>query len=335
MNLTEREKEIVKGYIDRGEVVGASPALLAVFEQIDVANRLDELAPVLILGEPGVGKTHIASLVHTAGNRRAGPFRAVNAGGTGGDVTIQRGEWIGFSLGHGIAGVERKGKPGYLQDADGGTLFVDECASLSPQLQAIFLSVLEGRAVETVGGRPVVPSVRCVFATNADIEREVASGRMRRDLLDRIGLRIHIPPLRERKGDVLLLTRHFAPDVRFEERCLVALLRHDWPGNIRELENTLNLARARAETEESSHVLLEHLSIPVASSEAVRCLKGDECRRELWLAADALAKAEGYEAGDGLQRRAGEILGTQQAQASKMYTKFGLNEVRGRVLALS
>ncbi len=151
--------------IDReGTVIGSSPALLEVFEHIYNANQLDEGASVLILGETGVGKTLIAKLIHDSSKRKTGPYKEVNAGSSGGDMTIQRGEWIGLSKGHGIQGIDPNGKPGYLMAVDKGTLFVDEVALMAKGLQGIFLSVLEGRSVEQVGGASITPDVRCLSA---------------------------------------------------------------------------------------------------------------------------------------------------------------------------
>jgi transcriptional regulator with PAS, ATPase and Fis domain len=143
---------------------------------------MDGPPPVLLLGEPGVGKTHIAKLLHNSSSREAPAFKVVNAGGGGGDINIQRGEWIGYGKGHGIQGIDKDGRPGHLMNANGGTLFIDESAALSHDLQVIFLSVLEKRSIEKIGGESFTPDVRCIFATNADIEREVERGTLRRDL---------------------------------------------------------------------------------------------------------------------------------------------------------
>jgi len=286
---------------------------------------MEGLAHVLILGEPGVGKTHIAQLIHESSDRASGPFRDVNAGGSGGDLNIQRGEWIGFGRGHGIAGIDPKGRPGYLQHTHGGTLFIDEFATLSAELQVVFLSVLERRAVERVGGESFTPDVRCIFATNADIEAAVSAGSLRRDLIDRIGITIRIPPLRERRGDVLLLARHFAETATIDERCLIGLLRHDWPGNIRGLANALQLAKARAPSDGEGRLTLDHVDLPDAIRAEVEALPEGDCQRELWVLADTVAREEGFELRAGLQKRAGEIMRVGEPQASKMYGKFGLS----------
>lgn len=308
-----------------GRVIGSSPGMLEAFEQIHHANMIEGLAHVLILGERGVGKTHIAKLIHRASHRANGPFHSVNAGGAGGDLNIQRGEWIGFGKGHGVAGVDSKGRPGHLHHAQKGTLFVDEFATMSPELQVIFLSVLEQREVQRVGGDSFTPDVRCVFATNADIDAAVAAGTLRRDLVDRLAITIRIPPLRERRGDILLLARHYTAATRVDERCLIALLRHEWPGNIRELQKTISLGIARSESEGGNRLLLQHCNLPASLVEEAQSLEEDACSRELWQLADSIAKAEGFLPGEGLQKRAAEIMGVKEPQASKMYKEFGLN----------
>ncbi|MBX3387193.1 MAG: sigma-54-dependent Fis family transcriptional regulator [Phycisphaeraceae bacterium] len=328
--ISRKRREAQRAYraqIDSdGHVIGTSPGILEVFEQIHHANRIDGLAHVLILGEPGVGKTHIAELIHKSSDRANKPFRAVNAGGSGGDLNIQRGEWVGFGKGHGLTGIDPKGRSGYLQHTQGGTLFVDEFATMSPELQVVFLSVLEQRDVERVGGESFPPDVRCVFATNADIDAEVAAGRLRRDLVDRLSITIRIPPLRERRGDILLLARHYTAGIDIDEQCLVGLLRHDWPGNIRGLEKTLSLAKVRAEADGDGRLTLDHVDLPDAVKVAARALSEEDCRRELWVLADSIARDEGYSLGAGLQKRAGEIMRVGESQASKMYRTFGLSE---------
>lgn len=321
----EAQRQYRKQIDGEGLVIGSSPEILRMFEEIHHANLLNASAAVLILGEPGVGKTHIARLIHGSSERSTAGFLDVNAGGAGGDLNIQRGEWVGYGSGHGIAGIDRKGRPGHLMRAHGGTLFVDEFAALSLDLQVIFLSVLEQRPVERIGGDPFTPDVRCIFATNADIDAAVSHGSLRRDLVDRIGCTIHIPPLRDRRGDILLLARHFAGSTGIEQRCLVALLRHDWPGNIRELRLTLDRAVARAQGEGAAKLSVEHCDLPPPVVHEVEGLADRECRRELWLLADSIARAESCQLGAGLQQRAAEILDVTKSQASKMYRAFDLN----------
>ena len=312
--------------IDRDNVViGSSPSLLKVFEDIHYANAMEDGAAVLILGERGVGKTHIAKLLHDSSARAARPFKAINAGGSGGDINIQRGEWIGYGKGHGISGVEPKGKAGYLMEVDGGTLFVDEFTAFSEDLQVIFLSVLEKRDVSKVGGETFAPDVRCVFATNADLDAPVERRRLRPDLLARIPVRIRIPPLRERRGDVLLLAKHFAGvEHPFSDKGLLALVRYEWPDNVRELQSKVAAAVAQKKIDGAASVDLAYLDLPLAIVTAAQDLSDEDCRRELWQVADEITRDEGFAHGTGLQRRAGEIMGVGEPQASKRYRALGL-----------
>ncbi|BCH30529.1 sigma-54-dependent Fis family transcriptional regulator [Mesorhizobium sp. L-8-10] len=227
-------------------IVGDSDALLAA---IDVACRVAqsrEVTSLLIEGETGVGKELFARLVH-AGSRRTpnDPFIAMNCG------AITR-ELFGSELfGHvagAFTGASREGKPGVFELANGGVLSLDEIGELPLEIQPFLLRVLEERVVHRVGDsrdRPV--DVRLVASTNRDLKQEVAAGRFRRDLYYRIGtVSIHVPPLRERGADVLLLLDHFNRKLAdriggtlldFSDPALEALEAYRWPGNVRELRN--------------------------------------------------------------------------------------------------
>ena len=313
-----------------GTVLGGSPALLEIFEHIHHANSIENGAAVLLLGEPGVGKTHIAKLLHDSSSRSSGAYKEVNAGGSGGDINIQKGEWVGYSKGHGISGIDRKGMPGHLTEVEGGTLFVDELAVFSHEMQVIFLSVLEKRSIQQVGGRTVTPNVRCVFATNVDLNDAVEKGKLRRDLLDRISVSIVIPPLRDRRGDVAALAKSFVNDgATFDDRCLLAMLQYKWPGNVRELKLKVQGALARANMEGAATIKIEYMDLPREFVAALPAVDNIDVHRELCTLADDIARAEGFEPGAGLQRRAAEILGVSEGQASKMYRTYGLSEVSG------
>jgi DNA-binding NtrC family response regulator len=208
--------------------------------------------------------------------------------------------------------------------AQGGSLFIDEFASLSHDLQVNFLSVLEKRSVQKVGGESFTANVRCIFATNADIEKLTADGVLRRDLLDRIPARFRIPPLRERGCDVFQLARHFAGNHEIAPKCLLALLRYNWPGNVRELKSRVDSALARMKTEGLTTLEIRHFDFPGEAAFDAEGTDDEACRRELWMLADASARNEGFEHGAGLQRRAGEIMGVSEGQASKMYQTYGL-----------
>lgn len=312
----------------KGTVVGESPVLYAVFEALTDAVGLDDEPAVLLLGETGVGKTMLARMIHDSSKRAGKRYLEVNAAGTGGDANIQRGEWIGYGSQHGINGIDRKGKQGHLMRVREGTLFVDEFALFSKELQGIFLSVLEGSGVQKVGGETFSPDVRCIFASNADLGAVLARGEMRRDLLARIPVKIKIPPLADRGGDIPALVRHFAGiNNPLSQRSLLALLTHSWPENVREVTIVMNAAIQMKRRSGASRIDLEHLQLPDHLTRSLKLLPEAEVVRKLWTLADEIAREEGYESGKGRQRRAGEILGVGQAQASKKYSACGISTV--------
>ena len=227
-------------------IVGESEKLLAA---IDVASRVagsNGVTSLLIEGETGVGKELFARLVH-AGSRRTenDPFIAMNCGAI--TKELFGSELFGHVAGA-FTGASRDGKPGIFELANGGVLSLDEIGELPLEIQPFLLRVLEERVVHRIGdsrGRPV--DVRLVASTNRDLKQEVAAGRFRSDLYYRIGaVSIHVPPLRERGDDVLLLIEHFNRRIaklagndplEFSNEARDALLAYRWPGNVRELKN--------------------------------------------------------------------------------------------------
>lgn len=224
-------------------LVGESRALL------EIGKTLVRVAPsdtrVLITGESGTGKEVIARLVHTYSGRR-GPFVAVNCAAL--VETLLESELFGHERGA-FTGAHAA-KPGKFEQAAEGTLFLDEVGELPPTVQAKLLRVLQEGAFERVGGtRTLETRARIVAATNRDLPAEVTAGRFREDLLYRLAVvTLHVPPLRERREDILPLARHLlARACRRLDRSAVTLapdaeawLRaRDWPGNVRELDNVL------------------------------------------------------------------------------------------------
>jgi DNA-binding NtrC family response regulator len=226
------------------QFVGASPALQAIRARI--ARVADAAEPVLVTGESGVGKEVVARAIHAASARRAGPFVAVNlcalAGGT------VESELFGHERGAFTGALARHS--GRFEQADGGTLLLDEVGDAPRELQAKLLRAVENRCFERVGGRePVHVDVRILAATNRDLPTEIARGRFREDLWYRLSaLRIHVPPLRERPEDVDALVRFELARCSEERGSLpfelepagYARLRGErWPGNARELRFTV------------------------------------------------------------------------------------------------
>jgi two-component system, NtrC family, response regulator HupR/HoxA len=226
------------------DILGSAPSVLAVRTMIERVRDTD--APVFLLGESGTGKELAARTIHETGRRRGGQFVAVNCGAI--PENLLESELFGHARGS-FTGAMRD-KPGLVEEAAGGTFFLDEIGDLSFPLQAKLLRVLEEKTVRRVGEtRPRPVDVRFVSATNKDIEREVACGRFREDLYYRLKIiTIELPPLRERKEDLVLLLDHFTDEYartlrrlrpRFSPLAMELLLAYPWPGNVRELQNEI------------------------------------------------------------------------------------------------
>jgi two-component system nitrogen regulation response regulator NtrX len=226
------------------EMVGRSPAMEAVRGVIARVAPTD--ARVLLTGESGTGKEVAASAIHRMSPRAGGPLVRVNCAAIPRDLVES--ELFGHERGAFTGATERR--RGKFELASGGTLLLDEIGDLSPEAQAKVLRALEGGEIERVGGSETIPvDVRIVAATNKELRAEVANGRFREDLFFRLNvIPLHLPPLRERTGDVPLLVEHFLARYRVKTglrppritpAAMEALSRHSWPGNVRELANIL------------------------------------------------------------------------------------------------
>ena len=232
----------------RSGLVGRSGAMVMVYKLIAQAARAD--VNVLITGESGTGKELVTRAIHDFSERKHRPFLSVNCSGL--TDTLLEAELFGHTR-NAFTGAERD-RSGLFEAADGGTLFLDELASTSPAFQASLLRVLQSGEVRKVGStqsRRV--NVRVTAASNAPLQKLVAAGSFRADLYYRLSvLSIELPPLRQRAGDVELLTSHFlrlfqpagAAIPRLTREATEALAAHDFPGNVRELENALRRAVA-------------------------------------------------------------------------------------------
>lgn len=229
------------------DILGKSAAMHRLFE--DIPRVAGGRGPVTIIGESGVGKELVARAVHRESDRRSGPFVPVNCAGI--PDNLLESEFFGHESGS-FTGATRP-RPGLFAHADKGTILLDEVAELPSALQAKLLRVLQDGGVRRVGSdREVSLDVRVLVATNRDLEHEVAVGRFRKDLFFRLNTFVlDVPPLRERDGDIELLTRHFIErfakdaDKRIELvglEVIEHLRRHSFPGNVRELENIVEHA---------------------------------------------------------------------------------------------
>jgi formate hydrogenlyase transcriptional activator len=226
------------------EIVGSSPALRTVLSRVSRVAQTD--TTVLISGETGTGKELIARGIHRKSKRAARAFVSVNCAAIPRDLFLS--ELFGHERGSFTGATHRR--VGRFELADGGTIFLDEVSELSPETQVALLRVLQEREFERVGAAASIRiDVRVIAASNRDLKAAVASGHFRQDLFYRLNVfPIEVPPLRERKNDILLLVEYFVQryaakagkNIRsIDKKTLEVLQSHDWPGNIRELQNVI------------------------------------------------------------------------------------------------
>ncbi|WP_067928752.1 sigma-54 interaction domain-containing protein [Alicyclobacillus shizuokensis] len=247
-------------------VIATSPAMR---RTVDTALRVAAHdVPVLMLGESGVGKGVLAKLMHSKSPRNKGPFISINCAAI--PEALLESELFGYEQGA-FTGAKRSGKPGLIELADQGTLFLDEVGELPLAMQAKLLTVIQEHRFFRVGGqKELFSDFRLIAATNQDLERMVAEGRFRKDLYFRLNIvPLVIPPLRERRDDIIPLARHFAAEMcrrhgvqrTLSSAVLQRFHAYDWPGNVRELENMVErlivLAESKVVTEADlpSHLL--------------------------------------------------------------------------------
>ncbi|MCH7887685.1 MAG: sigma-54-dependent Fis family transcriptional regulator [Proteobacteria bacterium] len=222
----------------------ATSELLRLAEQVAPSN-----ASMLITGESGTGKELFARFVHRHSRRAKQPFVPVNCAAI--PDNLLESELFGYEKGAFTGAVARR--IGKFEEANGGTLLLDEIGEMEPRMQAKLLRVLQEREIDRVGGsKPIKIDIRLIATSNRDLEAEVAKGAFRDDLLFRLNVvNLHIPPLRERPADIPPLYRHFIkkytqanglPERPLAPAARDALLRHTWRGNVRELENTIHRA---------------------------------------------------------------------------------------------
>jgi two-component system NtrC family response regulator len=252
-------------------MLGTSRPMQSVFETIRKVALTD--APVLILGESGTGKEMAARAIHQKGNRKNGPFVAINCSAI--PETLLESELFGHEKGAFTgAHAQRKGR---IEMAGGGTLFLDEIGEISLPLQVKLLRFLQDQRIQRVGGREDIQlDVRVIAATNADLKKTMAAGNFREDLYYRLAVvQILMPPLRKRENDIHLLAQSFLQrfgsqakkeGLMFDPPALQALENHPWPGNVRELENSIRRAVIMAD---GKHLTMQDLEFaPVARGDA-------------------------------------------------------------------
>lgn len=241
LDFLRREVEVSRGF---DLIISQNKTMLEIFEMVKKVAFTS--TNILITGESGTGKELIARSIHRQGNRKQGPFVAINCAAIPSE--LMESEMFGHEKGA-FTGAHTR-TIGKFEYANGGTLFLDEISVLRSDLQAKLLRVLQEREIERIGSnKPVKVDIRVISATNTHLERAVGQGQFRQDLYFRLNvLPISIPPLRERREDIPLLAKHFLNKFNmafnkkipgFTEKALDVLTRYHWPGNIRELENLI------------------------------------------------------------------------------------------------
>ncbi len=249
LTKTVRTEIIGKGYYAKyqfDDIIGATAEICDIK---DIAHKIAKTdLTVLIEGENGTGKELFASAIHNASARVKHPFVAINFSALP-DELIES-ELFGYEEGS-FTGAKKGGKIGLFQQANGGTIFLDEIGDISLKMQAKLLRVIQEKEIMKVGADKIIPvDVRIIAATNRDLTSMIEEKTFRKDLYYRLKMGyIHIPPLRDRKQDVPLLIRHWLNvdsngNIQIDEEIMQRFMEHDWPGNVRELQNLVKYALA-------------------------------------------------------------------------------------------
>ncbi len=307
------------------EMIAESPAMHNVLKR--VLRTAGSEATVLVLGESGTGKELVSRAIHDNSRRAKGPFVAINCAAL--SEHLLESEMFGHEKGAFTGAIAQK--PGKVELAQGGTLFLDELGDMPPSLQAKLLRMIQQREFQRVGGTTNLRAdIRLIGATNKDLEKEMRAGRFRQDLYYRLNvITLVLPPLRERREDILPLANHFTARYasqtgrRIMEISSAArsyLLCYDWPGNIRELENAIERAVVMGSTEQ---ILPEDLpesilETPVAEEAATSSYHASvqEAKRKIVLTALDLA--------GGVKTEAARLLGINPTYLSRLIRALNL-----------
>ena len=322
----------VRQIIENRSIIARSRATRGILQMAAQVARVD--STVLITGESGVGKEVIADIIHDLSQRSKGPLMKINCGSI--PETLLESELFGYETGA-FTGTRKQGKRGMFEMAQEGTLFLDEIGDLSFNLQAKLLRALQDHEIMQVGGlKPIPVDVRIVAATNKDLEKMVEQGLFRNDLYYRLNVvTIRVPPLRDRKEDIPLLTLRlveninakYSLDKRISHDVIDSFLMYPWPGNIRELENITERMLVMTEENEIriSHVpacIINHIILceerPVPFG--LMHLKAAVERTEKQLIEQALKK-------HGSTRKAARALAINQSTVVRKIRRYGLSSL--------
>jgi psp operon transcriptional activator len=271
--VAKRQGMTTESRLKTNEALGQSEKFLEFQERLAQVAPIDR--PVLLLGERGTGKELAASRLHFLSKRWQGPFVDINCSAL--NPTLIESELFGYERGA-FTGAEKR-RIGRFEVADGGTLFLDEMGNIPMEVQEKILRVVEYGAFERVGSSSGIEvDVRIIAATNADMIELVSEGKFKRDLLDRLSFEVlFLPPLRERREDIMLLANHFASRMAFElgreeiprftRDAIADLENYSWPGNVRELKNLVERAVYRSESSKITEIIFNPFESPYETEE--------------------------------------------------------------------
>src|SRR5262245_13320666 len=329
--------------VGRTEDFGLPQSFLEFQERLSRVARVNR--PVLLIGERGTGKELAVARLHYLSQRWQGPLIALNCAAL--SPTLIEAELFGHEEGA-FTGATRR-RVGRFEAAHGGTLFLDEIGQIPLEVQEKILRVVEYGTFERVGSaQPIQVDVRIVGATNADLVALAVAGRFKRDLLDRLSFEVlFLPPLRERREDILLLANHFAARMAFElghsevpsfsDEAIAALEHYPWPGNVRELKNVVERAVYRAEAAQIGNIIFDPFhsasvsdlpvaeqqrraqmaaALPVAAARLDKPFMEAIQELEIQLLRQALREAR-YN-----QRKAAQLLGLTYHQFRALYRRY-------------
>jgi two-component system response regulator HydG len=338
MRMLQKENRLLKQQIKKNlterPTIGKSQKIRQVFALVDKVAETD--STILISGESGTGKELIAREIHLKSGRADGPFVSINCGAL--PETLLESELFGHVRGSFTGAV--RDKDGLFAVAKSGTFFLDEVGETSPTIQVKLLRVLQEREIIPVGGvKSIKVDVRLIAATNADLEKDVETGKFRADLFYRLNvIPLRVPPLRERKDDIPLLVEHFLkahsetsgkPMKTISAEAFDVLMRYSWPGNVRELENAIERAVI---LQEGRVIMLEDLPEKPRSrggdrSESVVSVTNltlDQLEKEYLL---KVLQETGWH-----KKRAASILGINASTLYRKLQRYGFERAAGPVM---